>query len=46
MQLPHLVWTVHPPPLPPFFGFAGAAKVFTPEDLVDRVWPDHQMINN
>lgn len=27
MHLPHLKWSVQPPPLPPFFGFVGAAKV-------------------
>jgi hypothetical protein len=42
MYMPHLVWTVHPPPLPPFFGFIGAAKVFGTEGPVDPAWPADQ----
>lgn len=41
-HLPHVVWRAHPPPLPPFFGFAGAAKVFGADSLADREWPADQ----
>ena len=39
-HLPHVVWRAHPPPLPPFFGFAGAAKVFGAEGPAE--WPADQ----
>jgi hypothetical protein len=39
-HLPHVVWRAHPPPLPPFFGFAGAAKVFGAEGTAE--WPADQ----
>ncbi len=45
MHLPHLRWTTHPPPLPPYIGFAGAAKAFKAEDVQEdteeeTVWPE------